>query len=340
MEEGAGGCPGLRGPAGAGPGRAARPGVRARPRPRTLPLPADRRVPGHGPAAGRDRGAAGRRRAGPAGGGRRRQAVDLPLPAGGRGAVRAAGGGGAHAARPRGAPAAPELPVAAVGAVVREPRLRAPHHVLGGRGPAGVRAHRPAAGPPRRAGRAGAALPHPGADGERPGPAGRRGGRGGGAHRARGGGRLGRARSGHRADAPEPRGRRDGAGAPAHAGALPGGRARPAGRRLRGGRRQVLLQPPGGPRGARDAACDRRPVGSGEPGGRAALVVLRRERPRPRRAPPGGTPARDRARGSRGVPKPVLRAGLLGRAARGAAARERARPDRAPLRPPRGCWPG
>ena len=72
---------------------------------------------------------------------------------------------------------------------------------------------------------------------------------------------------------------------------LPRGRARRRRRRLRGGRRQVVLQPPGGARGAGHAARDRRPLRPRVAGGRAALVVLRRQRPRHRAyalAPAGG----------------------------------------------------
>ncbi len=50
---------------------------------RPLPLPDRRRVPGHGPAPGGDRGAADRGRARPARDRGRRQAVDLSFPAGG-----------------------------------------------------------------------------------------------------------------------------------------------------------------------------------------------------------------------------------------------------------------
>ena len=69
---------------------------------------------------------------------------------------------------------------------------------------------------------------------------------------------------------------------PAHPGAPPGGGARGGRPALRRRGRQVVLRPPGGARGAGRAARDRRPLRPRRAGGRAALVVLRRERPRHR----------------------------------------------------------
>ncbi len=60
--------------------RSARPRRPSRLLPVPLPVPADRRVPGHRPAAGGGRAAPRRRSPGRPRGGRRREAVDLPLP--------------------------------------------------------------------------------------------------------------------------------------------------------------------------------------------------------------------------------------------------------------------
>jgi hypothetical protein len=113
--------------------------------PGSLPRRHHRRVPGHRPAAGRGGGAPHRRAPGRAGRGRRRQAVDLPLPARGGRALPAHRRGSGGAARARRPPSHPELPLARRHPALREPRVRRADHPLRRGGPARIRSDRAAA---------------------------------------------------------------------------------------------------------------------------------------------------------------------------------------------------
>ena len=193
----------------------------------------------------------------------------------------------AAAPRPRRAAPHAELPLAAGDPALRQPRVRRADPGFRGRGPAGLRG---------RSSRRRASTDDAVGD--------RAALRGAPSHRARtccGAKRAATRRASSRRAAAggftvrdpatgtsrgQPRGRRDGAGSAPHAGAPPRGGAGRGRAALHRRGRQVVLRPPGGARGAGRAARDRRPVRPGGAGGGAALVLLRRQRPRPRRLRP------------------------------------------------------
>ena len=312
--------------------------------PRALPLPDHRRVPGHRPAAGGDRASSWpASEPGRAGGGGRRQAVDLPLPPrrGARSSARLAEEAAARAG-PRGAAPHPELPLAARHPALRQPRVRGADPGVRGRATSRPTSRSPpppglAEEPSVIALRFAARLRR----GRR--PAARRGRR---ARRA-----SSRGRGGRRTRCAT---RTRGELRPSRAGDVMVLARRltqvrcleealeARGPALRGRGRQVVLRPPGGARDAGRAARARRPVRPRRAGGRAALVVLRRERPRHRaatrsRAAAGsGFGAIDETRPGAAALAPALRAAAG--AARAAHARLGARAARAALR--RDAHPG
>ena len=142
-------------------------------------------------------------------------------------------------------------------------------------------------------------------------------------------GRRDGARRGQRPRPAEPRRRRHGAGAAAHPRPAGGGGAGGRVAALHGGGRQVVLRPPGGARGPGRAEGGGGPHRSGFPGGRAALVVPRRERSRHRGLRPGGgAPAAPHRPGGSATPDPDPEEPWTANVPRALAVLERLRRDR------------